>query len=66
LIFFKFEYQGVWHTCEYSARLLNVKVVVRAEDERDGAELEVEGRPAEGHPKGEEKYDRLGDEHIYI
>ena len=58
--------QLVWHTCEYSAHLLNVEVVISAEDEWDGAELEVKGSPTEGHPEGEEKDNGLGDEHIYV
>lgn len=38
--------------------------MVFLENQRDGAKLEVENSPAEGHPHGEKEDDRLGKEHI--
>ena len=51
-------------TGEDSAGLLGVEVVVGAEDQWDGAELQVESGPAERYPKREEEDDWFGKEHV--
>lgn len=56
---------GCGLTCEYGACLLDVEAVVCAEDEWDGAELQVEGCPAEGYPEREEEDDWFCDEHVF-
>ncbi len=61
-----YKYKRRRHTSEGSADLLNVEAMVLFEDERHGAELEVQNSPTEGDPEGEEEDDWLGNEHIYL
>ena len=52
------------HGGEDGAGLLQREGVVGAEDQRDGAEGQVQHRPAEGDPEGEEEDDGLGGEEV--
>lgn len=51
-------------TGKYSSDLLQIKVVVCHENQRNRAELEIEHRPAESDPKREKEHDRLCEEQI--
>jgi hypothetical protein len=39
--------------------------MVRLEDQRNGAELEIQNGPAEGRPERKKEDNRLREEHIY-